>query len=470
MDKNSQDAYNEAVNNVNEAKNNIVKLTNDNNENTQVVEDTHTYEYARRQLNQESLGGQDNNNSTKKPKNKKKKGKPVLKVAGYALLVGVFGVTVGIGNQFGEQIFSETSEPTELASGSNLNTSNNNVVAEEKTTDLSNDVNTVVKNVNSVNSELKDSWKSVVCVNSVFETTNPYFGTQEQSGSGSAVFYAEDGDKVYLLTNNHVIDGASKVTISMDSNNDDVAIDAHLVGTSPDTDIAVIYVDKADLEENNIDYKIIPIGDSDKVEPLDTVYVIGNAAGEGKTITSGIVSAVNKTLETQNGSQVEAIQTDASVNPGNSGGAMVDTEGKLIGINFAKLVDNTIEGMGFAIPVNLVTEVADGLIESYNPDKVFLGISGATVTEEMIEYFNLPAAGIYVADVVAGSGAQLGGLQAGDVIVGVDDVKVAEFEDLSNYLNSKAVGDTITVYFYRNNQPTTTDIVLTKFSDVNSGF
>ncbi|MFV0520438.1 MAG: S1C family serine protease [Lachnospirales bacterium] len=469
MDKNSMDAYNEAVNNVNDAKETIIRMSSTNDVEEVKVQNPNNFEYVSKELNN---GGGEYRSEPKKAK--KKKGRPVLKAAGCVLLVGVFGVTVGVGTQFGEKLFTENSFESTLASGNSLNSGESNLQnpnvnesAENAVSNLDEEVNEVIKNVNSVNTELKDSLKSVVCVNSVFQSTanSYYYGSQEQTGSGSAVFYAEDNDKVYLVTNNHVVSGATQVTISMDSNSDDVAIDAHLVGTSPDTDIAVIYVDKADLIENNIDYKIIPIGDSDKLEQLDTVYVIGNAAGEGKTITSGIVSAVNKSLETENGSQVSAIQTDASVNPGNSGGAMVDQDGKLVGINFAKLVDSTIEGMGFAIPSNLVVEVADGFIESYNPNKVYIGISGSTVTEEMLSYFNLPSMGVYVAEVLSGGGAEAAGLQANDIIVGIDEVKVEAFEDLSTYLNTKEAGDKVIVYFYRGNRPMTTEVTLGSYAD-----
>lgn len=411
-----------------------------------------------------------------KKKKKKSKGKGFLKFVAAFVLVLTLGVAGGVGISYGNSMFNKDDNAV-VASGDEVTEQEDVAEVEEQADVEENEPQELVENedtghvVNAnVSQSLKDAVNSVVCINATYDTMGFGGNAFEQVGSGSGVFFKEEDGKVYILTNNHVVDGANNVTIALDTTDEDNFVDAHLVGKNPDIDIAVLYVEKQDLIDNNIDYKLVEIGNSDEVELLDQVYVIGNAAGEGKTTTTGIISATNKTLETENGSSVSVFQTDASVNPGNSGGALVNSEGELIGINFAKLVDSTIEGMGFAIPINLAVEYADEALADYNPDKAFLGISGGAIDEEMQQNFNLPSTGIYVAAVLEGGGAQLAGIEANDIIVGVDDLKIVEFEDLSNYLDTKEAGDTITIHLYRNNVPKSVEVTLTKYSEVNSGF
>ncbi len=267
-----------------------------------------------------------------------------------------------------------------------------------------------------------------------------FSGIGESSGSG--VIFSTDDDYVYMLTNNHVVSGVTTFEISLDDEN---YIEAKVLGTDPQNDVAVIYAKKEEFEKNKINYSIAKIGDSDDLKLGDEVYAIGNSAGEGKSLTSGIVSALNKNVDFGDGSSMDFIQTDAAINPGNSGGALVDKNGYLVGINTAKLVDSSIEGMGYSIPINNVMEIAEDLVT-----KPFIGIQGGTVSDlvDMNNARNIPN-GVYIDAVIVDSAADDAGLKRGDIITKINDVKINNFEDLSGYLANHKIGDIIEVVIFR---------------------
>jgi len=292
---------------------------------------------------------------------------------------------------------------------------------------------------------VKDVSEAVVSINLTVSVPNFFNQTMEQPGAGSGIIFSSDNEKVYIATNNHVVQDADKVTISLD---DKTQIDAHFVGSDSQSDLAVIYVNKADLDKTGITYKMANFGDSSQLQVGDSVVAIGNAMGEGKTATSGIISAINKQI-TIDGKTLDVIQTDAAINPGNSGGALADSKGEVIGINTAKLSSSNVEGMGYSIPSNVAKTILENLKTNGSVKKPYLGIQGGSITEEMKNIYNLPSLGVYVDSVVDGGAAQQAGIEASDIIVGFNDKKITTIDELQAAIAASNVGDKATVYIYR---------------------
>ena len=275
-------------------------------------------------------------------------------------------------------------------------------------------------------------------------------GTYTTKGAGSGVIISETG---YIITNNHVVEDSNKITVKT---YDGKEYDATLVGTDSKTDIAVIKITASGLTP-------AVIGDSSKIAQGDTAIVIGNPLGTlGGTVTSGIISAVSREIVIDRES-MNLIQTDATINSGNSGGGMFDGNGNLIGIVNAKDSGTTstgtvIEGIGFAIPVNTAMEIASQLMESGKvTNRATLGVYLQELTRNTQQY----KAGLYITDIISGSGAEAAGLQAYDRIIKVDGTEVEGYTDLSKLLRDKNVGDTIEVVVERNGEEVTAQVTLT---------
>jgi Do/DeqQ family serine protease len=272
-------------------------------------------------------------------------------------------------------------------------------------------------------------------------------------GIGSGVIITPDG---YIVTNYHVIKGATEVEITLNNNESYIA---EIVGTSPENDVALLKVDAKDL-----DY--ISFGDSNSIELGQWVLAVGNPFNLTSTVTAGIVSAKGRSLSESDDVIQSFIQTDAAVNPGNSGGALVTASGELIGINTAiSSRTGSYVGYAFAIPSNNVKKIVEDLIEFGNVQKAILGVRGQDITPENYKTFddiNLTQ-GFYIGSVDKKSGAAKAGLKEGDVIVKLDDVKVRKFSDLSGFLNSKNPGDVVNVTFMRDGINNVAKVVLEKF-------
>ena len=275
-------------------------------------------------------------------------------------------------------------------------------------------------------------------------------GTYTTNAAGSGVIISKDG---YIVTNNHVIDGAQKITVKT---SDGTEYDAKLVGTDAKSDIAVLKVDANDLTPATL-------GDSSKISVGDTAIAIGNPLGTlGGTVTDGIISATSRELVVNNES-MKLIQTNATINSGNSGGGLFDGNGNLIGIVQSKDSGTsssgaTIEGIGFAIPVNDAMEVAEQLIKNGKvTDRATLGVYLQTVTTQQGNY----TPGVYVTNVIDGSGAQAAGLKAYDKIVGADGKEVSSYPDLSAILKTKKPGDTIDLTIDRDGNQIQVTVTLT---------
>ena len=294
-------------------------------------------------------------------------------------------------------------------------------------------------------------------------------GTQEytETAAGSGIIISEDG---YILTNNHVISGADKITVYVNSGEDDAeeqTYEATLVGSSENNDIAVLKIDAEGLNA-------AAFGDSDQLEVGELAVAIGNPLGKVHgSVTAGIISAVEQEL-TIDDVTINAIQTDAAINPGNSGGALFDSYGNVIGVVYAKSSSVNIEGIGYAIPVNNIKELVEQMIN--DPDSVkdqtkgsqiMLGITIQNITEDMSKQYSMPV-GVYITDVSTMSAAERAGLQKGDIIVGFagEDVKTA---DELNALKAKQTpGDTVAVKIDRNGKEMTLDLVIPQPTDVDT--
>lgn len=282
-------------------------------------------------------------------------------------------------------------------------------------------------------------------------------GTQQTTISeGSGVVYKEDG---YIITNYHVVQSAvenSAITIKVYLDQDrDTGYDAKVVGYDAGADLAVIKIDKTGLTP-------IEIGNSDEIQVGQPAIAIGNPGGMDfmGSVSSGIVSGVNRTITLESGVEMNLIQTDAAINPGNSGGALVDGTGKLIGISSAKLASDNFEGMGFAIPINDAVTICDNLIQNEGKTTPYLGITMDTrYTASYLESRGLPA-GVVVSNVADGSPAASAGIKAGDIITKIDGTATPTPDVLKSELAKHNVGDTVQLEVYRFNATTTVSVVL----------
>ena len=277
---------------------------------------------------------------------------------------------------------------------------------------------------------------------------NSYWGEIEGSGAGSGIVFYEDDEKVGIVTNNHVIQDATQVSAIFDT---DKAVKAKVVGTDKDTEIAVLTVLKEDLKKSGVENIVVAkFGNSDLVEVGDDVYAIGNALGEGLTATDGMISAINKEINVQGSTLENVLQTNAAINQGNSGGPLINERGEVIGVNTAKSVSGgTAEGIGYAIPSNSVSEIAEILLTNGSVPKPGMGIYVKNVSTEMSNLYRLPI-GVIVMQVIPGENAENAGMEKGDIIVEVNGKKIMDTDDLSNILKELEVGKTAEVYVVRN--------------------
>ena len=278
---------------------------------------------------------------------------------------------------------------------------------------------------------------------------------QEQEAAGSGIIIGENDKELLVVTNYHVVADSTKLSVKFI---DDEVVEAQIKGTSPSMDLAVIAVKLEDLNSSTKgSIAIATMGDSDTLKVGEPVIAIGNALGYGQSVTTGVVSALNRTLEvSETGTSNALIQTDAAINPGNSGGALLDIKGQVIGINSNKIGGSTIEGMGYAIPISSAKPIIEELMNRETKEKVdesnrgFLGISCINVTKAMGEAYGMPE-GIYVAQVYPATGADNAGLVKGDIITGFAGATVTTQDDLTNSMQYYAVGDTVELTIMRGN-------------------
>lgn len=372
----------------------------------------------------------------KKPRDHKK----VAKIAGglcFAVAFGViasaaFQTTNFVGNAlFGEKVKTEKSSEKKVDSTSLTRTSST------VTSDVSEVVNSVMPSVVSITN------MSVQQVQSFFGGTS----SQEVQSSGSGIIVGQNDTELLIATNNHVVEGSTTLTVSFINES---SAEAKIKGTDASRDLAVIAVPLEKIEEETMgEIKVATLGDSTKLQVGEPVIAIGNALGYGQSVTTGIVSALNRQIDME-GFDAELIQTDAAINPGNSGGALVNANGEVIGINTVKVSSDAVEGMGYAIPISDANETITTLMNKETREQVpedergFLGVEITNVEAESAELYGMPT-GVYIRNVIEGTGAEKAGLVRGGVITELDGSSVDSMTTLQNLLSYYRVGETVTL-------------------------
>ena len=275
------------------------------------------------------------------------------------------------------------------------------------------------------------------------------FGTERENvGSGSGIIVGEDEDNYYIATNNHVVEGADTIEVTFI---DEKVVKATIKGNEASSDLAILAVAKKSvLDDTKKKIVVATVGDSDALRVGEQVIAIGNALGYGQSVTYGYVSAKDRELEFTEGT-LTAIQTDAAINPGNSGGALIDVEGKVIGINSAKLASTEVEGMGYAIPIAKAQPILDKLIKREvvaEEDKGYLGIAVRDITSDDKEMFGYPN-GVYVDSVGEDGGAYKAGVLVGDIITKINGTEVKTASALVDEVANYKKGETITITLKR---------------------
>ena len=400
------------------------------------------------------------NNNKKNPKNSKKLAKKIGAITLSAVLFG----SVAAGSFQAVNYFSPFSKTT----GSSGSTASNNSSSTSllKTTAVSGSSNSGSLDVSDITTSAMPS--IVAITNKSVQEVQDYFSqfgfggqgqpqTQETESQGSGIIIGKNDSELLMVTNNHVVEGADTLSVCFIDNQ---VYEAAIKGTDPENDLAVIAVPLDSISDDTMSkIAVASIGDSDSLKVGEQVVAIGNALGYGQSVTTGIVSAVNRTLssdssDTQDSnssddsSSATYIQTDAAINPGNSGGALLNMNGEVIGINSAKLASTEVEGMGYAIPISRVSDIIDNLMNQTTRTKVdsdkqgTIGIKGINVTSDVQEKYNLPE-GIYVSEVTSGSAAEKAGITSGSVITKFDGKSVTDIESLQDLLQYYKAGETV---------------------------
>jgi len=360
------------------------------------------------------------------------------KVLGIIALAVAFGVIAALVFQGTNSLFTKlmkNDDTKNVVSGGSLDSTE---ISTNKGSSVQSDVADVAEEV----------MPSVVSITnmSIQEVQNFFFGgtTQyESQSSGSGIIISQSDAEVLIATNNHVVAGSKQLTVTFI---DGSSLEAQIKGTDSDLDLAIISVPLSELgSETQGKIKVATLGDSDALRVGEPAIAIGNALGYGQSVTTGIISALNRTIESYEG---KLIQTDAAINPGNSGGALLNANGEVIGINTAKVNADAVEGMGYAIPISDVTEILNSLMNREVREKVpesqrgAVGIQGLTVDAQTSQYYNMPE-GVYVKEVVKGGGADKAGLPVNSIITEIDGYDVDSMEDLQEQLQYYKAGETV---------------------------
>lgn len=398
------------------------------------------------------------------------------KAATAVALAVIFGLVAGV-------VFQGVNIAADKYRGNDSSTTigkTETVTGTEDSTDSSSADSTVkdiVAESGTVAGVAQATMSSIVAITSVSVQEIPSFfgyGTRQyqSAGSGSGIIVGENDSELLIATNNHVVSGATTLTVcfagsdvvgaeeetqAMASSSDgdadvDNAVSAKIKGTDEENDLAVVAVEKSDIPDETMDeIKIAQMGSSDDLVVGEQVVAIGNALGYGQSVTSGWISALNRSIGTEDGEASGLIQTDAAINPGNSGGALLNMNGEVIGINAAKYADSQVEGMGYAIPISKAEPILEELMNRETRDKVedsskvgYMGVKAADLTTEAIQMYNMPA-GAFVMDVVSGGAADNAGIQKSDIITKLDGQKVSSKADINDKLQYYTAGEEIDV-------------------------
>ncbi|MDU5106568.1 trypsin-like peptidase domain-containing protein [Clostridium sp.] len=366
------------------------------------------------------------NDISNKPKKKRKKG--TFKIIALVLIAGLLGGAIGGGSTY-------------YLMKNYINESSNKVITPNPQTFSTNSEALTA-------SEAFDKVAPAVVIVSVSGVID-YSGIipKETEGIGSGFIINEEG---YILTNYHVIEGAKEVVVTLSDGRD---VKAKVINYDQNQDIAMLKISDDSVEVP----AVVELGDSDVLKPGEQVIAIGSPLSKefGQTVTAGIVSATNRTVETSSGVQLNLIQTDAAINPGNSGGPLVNTKGEVVGINNMKIASDEVEGIGFSIPINSIKD----RIESLSKPILNLGISVREINSTLGKQYNMEE-GLYIVQVTEFSPAEKAGLQGGDLIVKFDGQRIKTFDELKAIRDTKEEGDTVSVEVIRNGENKTFNVQL----------
>ena len=396
-------------------------------------------------------GGQNGDQPENKPHKEKKPHKNLMRaaaVAGFAILFGVVSSAVFLAtNVVGSRLLglrssdeTTTAASDKISNGTSLSTSSSVV-----TSDVSDVVDKVMPSIVSITSM------------SVQEVQSFFGGTYEQTseGAGTGIIIGKNDTELLIVTNNHVVEGSDTLTVTF---NDQSSVEANIKGTDAAYDVAVIAVALDQISDDTMSaISVATLGDSTNLKIGEPAIAIGNALGYGQSVTTGVISALDRsvsTTETQTGETQESgaklIQTDAAINPGNSGGALVNVNGEVIGINSAKLTGESVEGNGYAISISDVSDLIQNLMNQETKTKVpenergLLGITGMSVSDAFSQQIDVPA-GVYVMEVSSGSGADEAGMTKGSIITAINGSSIDSMEALQEQLQYYAKGETVSL-------------------------
>ena len=379
---------------------------------------------------------------------KQKKMPKAVAVAGLALLFGVVSsATFLTSNIIGSRILG-LNETAESDSGSSRTVAGSASLSRTSSV-VTSDVSDIVENV----------MPSIVSITnmSIEEVQNFFGGISEQKSesAGTGIIISQNDSELLIVTNNHVVEGNDTLTVTFDDGN---SVEANIKGTDSEYDVAVIAVPLDDISDDTMNsIAVATLGDSTSLRVGEPAIAIGNALGYGQSVTTGVISALNRSVsetDSQTGEVTESsaklIQTDAAINPGNSGGALVNASGEVIGINSSKLVGETVEGVGYAIPISDVSDLIENLMNQETKTRVaeedqgYIGITGMSVSSEYSQQLNMPS-GVYVSEVTPGGGADAAGMTRGCIITAIDGTTVDGMEALQELLRYYAAGETVTL-------------------------
>lgn len=405
--------------------------------------------------NQQSYGNQGYNGSDNRKK-KKKLGlfKKAVALIGAAVIFGVVagGTMLGV-YALGKDVVSDNNNGSAL--DQEIQTVNPGTI--NGSSSIVADENTKIEAEMDVSAVAKATLPAMVALEgtvTVSGSSSPFYGyggSYESATSGTGIIVGKNDTELLVLTNAHVIDGVNNLSCVFI---DGEKVSAVVKGSKTDKDIAVCAIKLSDIKTSTASsIAIAELGDSDNVELGQEVVAIGNALGEGQSVTNGIISAVDRSIVVNNVTFEGLFMTNAAINSGNSGGALIDADGKVIAINFAKTSETGVEGMAYSIPVSNVRELIDKLMNRETRQKVsdaeasYLGISAIDITSSMAEYYGYPQ-GIQIRSVAEGSAAEKAGLGKYDIIVSFDDQSITSMSGLQNTLQYYKAGETVTIEYY----------------------
>ncbi len=406
------------------------------------------YNYYNPQKGPDKVGNRDVWPEKQPQKSNHKAFPKVIMVAGLAILFGIVSSAVFLtSNIIGSRLLGlERTSDAQAVAGNEVN---GNTILSRSSSVVTSDVSGVVEKV----------MPSIVSITSMsVEEVQSFFGgtyQKQSAGAGTGIIIGENDSELLIVTNNHVVEGSDTLTVSFD---DETSVEANIKGTDSVYDVAVIAVPIESVSSDTLEMiSVATLGNSEELKVGEPAIAIGNALGYGQSVTTGVISALDRSVASTDArtgqtteSSVNLIQTDAAINEGNSGGALVNVNGEVIGINSAKLIGESVEGIGYAIPISDVSDLIQGLMNQETKEKVdeddrgMIGITGISVSSAFSAQIDVPA-GVYVTEVTPGGGAEKAGMTKGCIITAINGTSVDSMDALQEQLEYYAKGETVTL-------------------------